>query len=302
MSSIKQLKYAIFNALRFVPDGIMLRAQYFVKLRRWLHLSNPRRFTEWIQWYKTYYRNDEMPQCTDKYLVRNFVIANLGDDKYLNRLYQVCDDARDIDFTSLPEKFVIKTTDGGNGDNVFICRDKSCINTDEIVKKVNGWKHKHYENLSREWAYIGASSSQIIVEEYLDDKNSIDGSIDDYKFLCFNGKFKYLWVDKNRYSDHRRGFWDCELKFLSDVTSDHPTFDTPPRLPSNIMEMIQLSEKLSSQFLFARVDWYNIEGRIVFGEITFYPWSGYVQYYPDEFDFRLGNCFNSAVKEQNIKC
>ena len=84
------------------------------------------------------------------------------------------------------------------------------------------------------------------------------------------------------------------------IISDHPTFDNPPSLPDNIQEMIELSEKLSSKFLFARVDWYNIKGKIVFGEITFYPWSGYVQYTPDEFDFTLGCCFEKASKQQQI--
>lgn len=297
----KKIKYAIFNALRFIPDGIMLRAQYFVKLRRWLHLNNPVRFTEWLQWYKAYYRNENMLQCTDKYMVRDFVKKQLGTDIYLNNLYQVCDKADDIDFDKLPQSFVIKTTDGGNGDNIFICEDKKSIDRGEVIKKIDGWRHKHYEHISREWAYTGAAKSRIIVEEYLEDDGSTDGSIDDYKFLCFNGKFKYLWVDKNRYSDHRRGFWDRELNFLQNIVSDHPTFDTPPALPSNIKDMIFISEKLSSIFLFSRIDWYNIKGKIIFGEITFYPWSGYVQYFPDNFDFILGNCFRIAVEEHNIK-
>lgn len=294
----KKIKYGFINALSFIPDGIMLRAQYLIKLHRWLHLKKPVRFTEWIQWYKVFYRNNEMPQCTDKYLVRDFVEKKLGTNKYLNTLYMVCNDASDIDFASLPNRFVVKTTDGGNGDNVLICRNKGDINVSDVISKVNSWRHKHYENLSREWAYTGATDSKIIVEEYLEDVDSLDGSIDDYKFLCFNGKFEYLWIDKNRYSDHRRGFWNKDLEFLPNVVSDHPTFDVPPALPINVDEMIELSEKLSSSFLFARVDWYNIKGKIVFGEITFYPWSGYVQYNPDEFDFELGKCFSVAAKNE----
>ena len=297
---MRKLKYIIAKSLSFIPDCIMLRVQYWVKLHRWLHLKNPKRFTEWIQWYKAHFRNDEMPQCTDKYLVRDYVKNQLGSETYLNRLYQVCDDAKDIDFNSLPQKFVIKTTDGGNGDNVFICRDKNHVDILEAIEIINSWKHKHYEDVSREWAYTGAIKSRIIVEEYLEDPDSTDGSIDDYKFLCFNGKFKYLWVDKNRYSDHRRGFWNENLNFMPHIVSDHPTFDIPPALPDNIQEMIDLSERLSSNFLFARVDWYNIKGKIVFGEITFYPWSGYVQYNPDAFDFTLGNCFKVAAEERQI--
>ena len=296
----QSVRHFLLKLFAWLPDRVMLPLQYWLILRRKLDMKNPKRFTEWLQWYKVYYRNNEMPQCTDKYLVRDFVINQLGTDKYLNKLYQVCDNAKDLNFDKFPNKFVIKTTDGGNGDNVYICRDKNSINIEDDIRKINSWRHKHYENLGREWAYTGATNSQIIVEEYLEDENSIDGSIDDYKFLCFNGKFKYLWIDKNRYSDHRRGFWNENLNFMPHIVSDHPTFDVPPTLPDNIQEMIDLSERLSSKFLFARVDWYNINGKIIFGEITFYPWSGYVQYNPDEFDFTLGNCFKVAAENLQI--
>ena len=133
----------------------------------------------------------------------------------------------------------------------------------------------------------------MIVEKYLEDDMNQDGSIDDYKFLCFDGKFRYLWIDKNRYSNHKRGFWNENLDFLDDVYSDWPTFEKGEiDLPSNIQQMISFSEKLAEGFPFARVDWYNIKGKIVFGEITFYPWSGYVKFTPDSFDFELGRYFN----------
>ena len=254
-------------------------------------MKNPQRFTEKLQCYKVLYRNDMMLDCVDKYLVREYIEKKLGSDEYLNTLYQVCDSADEINFNALPNKFVIKTTDGGNGDNVLICRDKSKLNIQETIERVNGWRNKKYYAVSREWAYKGAKTSRVIVEQFLESDENSDGSIDDYKFLCFNGKFRYLWVDKNRYSDHRRGFWDENLDFLKGVKSDHPTFDTPPALPHNIDEMIRIAEKLSEDFPFARVDFYNIKGKIYFGEITFYPWSGYVQYTPDSFDFKLGTCF-----------
>lgn len=287
----RRIKYFIAQLLSFLPDAAMLHLQYFIKLHRRLHLKNPVRFTEKIQWYKAYYHNPRMLPCTDKYLVRAYVTEVLGNDRYLNTLYQVCDRADEIDFDALPQQFVIKTTDGGNGDNVFICTDKSHICREDVVRLVNSWRNKKYYTISREWAYRGAKQSRIIVERYLEDPSSKDGSIEDYKFLCFDGKFRYLWVDKNRYSNHRRGFWNESLQFLPDVKSDHPTFDVAPQLPSNIQEMICVAEQLSADFPFARVDLYNIEGRIYFGEITFYPWSGYVQYTPDSFDFELGRWF-----------
>ena len=285
------VRHAILRAFSWVPDKFMLPLQYYIVLHRWPDMKLPKRFTEKIQCYKAFYRNEQMLDCVDKYAVRQYVERKLGTTQYLNELYQVCNNAGEIDFESLPQKFVIKTTDGGNGDNVYICHDKNAIDVEATVALVDSWRNKKYYAVSREWAYKGAKKSQVIVEQLLESDENADGSIDDYKFMCFNGKFRYLWVDKNRYSDHRRGFWNENLEFMPGVRSDHPTFDIAPKLPENILEMVALAEKLAEDFPFVRVDFYNIKGKIYFGEITFYPWSGYVQYTPDEFDFELGSNF-----------
>lgn len=209
----------------------------------------------------------------------------------LNKLFQVCDNAEDIDYDSLPEKFVIKTTNGGNGDNVLIVKNKSALNIHETNRMINSWLKKNYSSVSREWAYADASSHpRIVIEKFLESVDT-QNSLDDYKFLCFNGKFRYLWVDKSRFVHHRRGFWDKDLNFMPDVKSDHPTFENAPALPENIKEMVSIAEALSEGFPFVRVDLYNVDGRIYFGEMTFYPWSGYVQFMPDEFDITLGSEF-----------
>lgn len=287
------LLFLIAKSLFWVPDMMMLKLQYRIKMGRLLNTKNPQRYTEKLQLYKAHYHNPEMLECVDKYTVREFVKRRLGTDRYLNTLFQVADTADGIDFDSLPNKFVLKTTDGGDGANVLVCTDKSELDIDETIRKVNSWRNKKYYIVSREWAYKGAKQSRVIAEAYLEDDANADGSIDDYKFLCFDGKFRYLWVDKDRFSHHKRGFWDENLQFLQGVYSDWPTFDENGiDLPENIQEMIELSEKLAAGFPFARIDWYNIKGKITFGEVTFYPWSGYVQYTPDSFDFELGKYFN----------
>lgn len=288
----QRTRHFILKSLSWLPDKIMLPIQYWAVLKRWPNLKTPKRFTEWIQVYKMCYRNKIILQCVDKYEVRDFVSNRLDGNDYLNELYQICSQGEEIDFDSLPDKFVIKTTDGGNGDNVLIVRDKSKLNIPETINKINLWRNKKYYTVSREWAYTGAKDSRIIVEKLLENPNDINGSIEDYKFLCFNGKFKYLWVDKGRFVDHRRGFWNQDLIFLDGIESDHPTFRHPSPLPSNINDMINIAESLSHGFPFVRVDLYNLSGKIVFGEMTFYPWSGYVQFNPDSFDFMLGREFN----------
>lgn len=287
---LKKIARKCILFLSFVPTKWICSLEYFYHTHRLPNVSHPKRFTEWMQWYKLYYRNETMFECVDKYEVRQYVEKH-GCGKYLNTLYQLCDDANDIDYVTLPNRFVIKTTDGGNGENVYICKDKKNLDVTSVNKLVNSWKNKELGTTGGEWAYSGCKGSRIIVEKYLEDPDSKDGSIDDYKLICFNGKFRFLWVDKNRFSDHRRGFWNEKLEFLKDVYSDHPTFKFPPNLPTNTREMIQIAEKLSAGFPFARVDFYNIRSQIIFGEITFYPWSGYVQYHPDSFDFELGRYF-----------
>ena len=278
----------------------MLSLQYFIKNKRVLHLKNPKRFTEKLEHYKIHYRNEEMQICTDKYAVREYVEKKLGTNKYLNKLYQVCERAEDIDFENLPNQFVIKTTDGGNGVNIIVCRDKSTLDKNQTISKIKGWKSIDYEVLSREWVYDwakrGDRKPKVIVEQYLESKENADGSIDDYKFLCYDGKFRFLWIDKNRYSNHKRGFWNERLEVLDGVYSDHPTFDHAIPLPENIQEMIDVAEKLAKGFPFVRVDLYNINGKIYFGEMTYYPWSGFVTFTPDSFDYELGKYLDINYK------
>ena len=283
-------RFAVLNALSWVPDSIMLRVQYKLKLGRWPNLKHPKRYTEKLQLYKMKYRNPVMFQCVDKYEVHQYVEGK-GLGSILNKVYGIYDKAEDIDFTKLPNKFVAKTTGGGGGENVAVIRDAANTNLEELRGKLALWLKDMGASYGREWAYDGIKKNRIIVEELLEDDENADGSIDDYKMMCFDGKFKSLWIDKGRYSDHHRGFWDESLNFLN-VYSDHDTFQVPPMLPENMGEMVKIAEKLSEDFPYARVDLYNIKGRIVFGEITFYPWSGYVQFTPDEFDFELGSFFS----------
>ena len=286
----QQLRFKILRALSWVPDSLMLRLQYRIQMGFWPNFGNPKRYTEKIQLYKMKYRNPVMHQCVDKYEVRKFVESK-GLGHILNELYGVYDHPEDIDFNKLPNQFVVKTTTGGGGQNVIIVRDKSKENLDSLRSKMTLWSSNN--NLGalagREWAYNNCKT-RIIVEKLLADDLS-GCNLSDYKMMFFNGEFRSLWVDRDRYTNHRRGFWDEHLNFLTDVSSDHDTFDKAPSLPSNIKEMIAVGKKLSEDFPYARIDLYNIQGKIVFGEVTFYPWSGYVKFRPDEFDFRLGAYF-----------
>ena len=286
----QKIRHRIISLFKWIPDELMLKFQYRIILGRWPDLKKPKRFSEIIQVYKIKYRNDAVLRCVDKLEVRKFVSDKLKSSENLTELYQVVKNANDIDLGSLPDKFVIKSTSGGNGDNVLIVTEKSEFDLQSVKTKLNGWLKKNYSNVSREWAYSQvASNPKLIIEEYLEIKS--ENGLEDYKFLCFKGVMKVLWVDKDRFADHKRAFWDGELKFLKNVESDYPTFDEDPGLPEEIMDMKRIAEKLAEDFPFVRVDLYNVKGKIYFGELTFYPWSGYVQFKPDEFDYKLGSYF-----------
>ncbi len=286
----RSIKYSIIRCLKFVPDSVMLKVQYRLFCKRTLNLENPKRFSEKIQKYKINYRNDLLGICVDKYRVRDY-IKQKGLEYILNDLYQVVDYANEIDWKSLPEKFVIKTTDGSNGDNIVIIKDKSTADFNEIKKKLKLWKNKKNVCPGREWAYTQIDKSRIVIEKYLENEKNPEAGLEDYKILCFNGKPEIVIIDKDRYLNHSRNFYDTEWNQIN-AESDCPNFPEDFKKPDNLEEMLTIAQILSSDFPFVRVDLYNVSGKIIFGELTFYPWSGYVTYNPDSFDFDLGKKFN----------
>lgn len=285
----REARRKVLSLLRFIPDKPMLKIQYRIKCGRKLNLKNPQRFTEKLQWYKLYYRDPIMHQCADKYAVREYVKAKgLGD--LLVPLYAHYNRAEDVDWESLPQSFVIKTQHGGGGLNVMTVPDKSLVSKEEMVQKLAFKKKKvGTRGGGREWAYWGIPTG-IVAEELLVNRENPEAGINDYKFFCYNGHAKYIIVDIDRYIGHKRNFYDRDWNDLR-VTSDCAACDREIERPENLEEMLTVAEKLSEGFPYVRVDLYNVDGRIYFGELTFYPWSGYVQYTPDEADFWFGEDF-----------
>lgn len=286
----RTLRHKILKLLLFIPDKLMLRMQYGIKLRRNINLSDPKRFTEKLQLYKLYYRNPVLPVCVDKYRVREF-IKEKGLEASLPLLYGVYEKGEDIDFDKLPERFVIKTNDGTGGNNIIICRDKKELDIPSTVKKLDSWLDLKSVNAGREWAYTGIPKSVIIIEEYLENSENPDAGLEDYKIFCFDGEPYCIVHDGERYIGHKRNFYDLDWHNLH-IGSDCESFGNDAPRPDTLGEMLHVARVLSSGFPFVRVDLYSVGGKVYFGEMTFYPWSGYVQYDPDEFDFRLGSRFD----------
>lgn len=292
----RELRIKILNLLSFVPDKLMIKLQYYIKLNRKLNLDKPTRFTEKIQWYKINYQLPVLKQCVDKYSVRDF-IRHKGLDHTLNNLYGVYSNYKDIEVNGLPDRFVIKSTNGGGGNNIIFCDDKNNFDLQSLEITFKSWLKTKKKSGGREWAYYGLKP-KLIIEEYLVDEVNPKEGIKDYKFFCFNGEVKYIVVDIDRYTKHKRNFYDVNWNYL-DVSSDCPNSGDVLAKPEGLSEMIEVATILSEDFPFVRVDLYYVNKKVIFGELTFYPWSGYVEFKPDKFDFLLGEEFN--IESINIK-
>lgn len=299
ITGTRDLRKRILSSLSWVPDKLMLRIQYFLQTGEKLHLKHPKKFNEFIQCYKLNYHDPEMFRCVDKLEVRN-VVKEKGLEDTLVPLYKVYDKAEDIKPEELPEKFVIKASDGGGGNEVLICREKTEEKISEILSKSKEWMHfkRPKKHIGREWAYQNDLPRKIIVEKLLENP---DGSkdIDDFKFFCYDGKFRVLEWHKDRSTAHSAAHYDENLHYLPDfytyavMHKDHP-------LPDNIKEMVEIAEKLSEGFPFVRVDLYNVAGKIYFGELTFYPASGYFVFRPNDVNTWLGSFFNYPFKQISV--
>ena len=284
----KDRRLKILKFLRFVPDRIMIPIQYRIKTGNKLHLSNPVRYTEKLQWYKLNYRKPIMTECSDKYEVRQYVNEK-GLGHILNRLYAVYASPDEIDFDSLPNSFAMKMT-VGSGMNYFVS-DKNKEDKEKLRNIAKGWFAADSCSYGREWCYYNIIP-KIVFEELLPMNERND--LPDYKFFCFNGKpfCLYTMIDYTKnHENGRLGFFDTDFKLLPYFRKDFKPITEQLEKPENFYKMVEYAQILSKGFPHVRVDFYDISGRIVFGEMTFYNASGYTTFEPDEFDFIMGKEF-----------
>lgn len=287
----RSVREKILRLLSFVPDKQMLQLQYFIKTGRKLNLKNPKRFTEKLQWYKLYYKNPLMIKCVDKYSVRGYV-KKCGLGNILNRCYGVYDSPEDINFDELPEQFVIKDTLGGGGNSVIIVKDKNEFDIASAKIQMQNWINTpaHIRGGGREWPYYSGKEHRIIIENFLEEANE---DLTDYKFFCFNGRVEFIYVISNRVLGNHGELAIMNRKWKRinvSATTQRVMKETPLR-PLNYQKMIKYAEILSKGFPHVRVDLYNINGDITFGELTFFGASGYMEFEPDKFDYILGKKF-----------
>lgn len=289
----RKLRFRILSMLRFIPDEPMLRLQYRIKCGRPLNLAEPKRYTEKIQWYKLYYRDPVMQQCADKYRVREYVRSK-GLGHILNDLYAVYETPDQIDLEKLPEKFVLKLSNGSSTN--LLCRDKSELDPETVKQMFRDFLHQSGASAGREWVYQG-SKPVIAAEELLEDPDEADGALRDYKILCFNGEPAYIICVAGRYTENYCHLvYDTQWK-KQDVKIGESSANGEYAKPDTLEQMLQIAKTLSADLPAARIDLYSIRGRIYFGEITFFPWSGYMHFTPNQFDCILGEHF--VLPEKN---
>ena len=281
--------------LEHMQEEKYVKIVYRLVFGRRLDLKKPKAYTEKINWYKLYYRNPLLKKCADKYEVREYVKNKIG-EKYLNECIGIWNNVDEIEFDKLPNKFVLKPTNG-SGD-VVICSDKLHFNIEEAKKKLKQNKDKHFSSKTKEWAYYGLPY-RIIGERYIESSDRYQ--IKDYKFFCFEGEPKFLFVASERGTENLKfDFFDLDWNWLP-VFNGHEHAHNLKK-PEHFEEMIDVARKLSKDFPHVRVDLYEEEGKVFFGELTFYHFGGFVRFEPDEWDYKFGEYFDiEKIKENREK-
>lgn len=275
-----------YAAMHMVPEKWYLKRKFKKRVGYPLNLDNPKTFNEKLQWLKLHDRNPLYTKMVDKYEAKKYVADIIGEE-YIIPTLGVWEHFDDIDFDKLPNQFVLKCThDSGS---VAICTDKNTFDKKVAKKKLErGLRYNYYYAGGFEWPYKDVKP-RIIAEKYMVDAERQGNELTDYKIMCFNGRVKSSFTCTGRGSS--RGlhvtFYDQEWKKMP-FARHYPAEQEPMPKPKNYEKMVQLAELLAAPLKFARIDFYEINGKIYFGEITFFPGNGTEEFSPEEWDYRIG--------------
>lgn len=273
----------IMSFTKSKSDEEYIRRQYWRRTGKKLNLSTPELYNEKVQYAKLHYHDMRLKQLVDKYAVREYVKEKIG-EKYLTKLYGVYNSVNDIPFDELPNKFVVKLTNG-SGFN-YICKHKTKKEICSIKSRFDKWVKLDFYMLGREWAYKNVPN-RIICEEYLE--NNAATGLNDYKVFCFNGKPELIQVDFDRFTAHKRNLYTPDWVFINEKVAYPNDPNEPIEKPGNLQEMLYCASRLSESFPHVRVDFYSVGERLVFGEMTFYHGAGYLHFDNEKFEKKLGS-------------
>lgn len=274
----------LYRLSPLLPDKLYLQLLFPLKVGYKLDLDNPRTYNEKLQWIKLYYRKPVMSVMADKYAAKQYIADIIGEE-YIVKNYGVWEHFDEIDFSTLPQSFVLKTTHDQGG--VVVVKDKSKLDIKKAKTKLEKHLKKGTYHLMKEWPYKNIQP-RIIAEELLVDNEK--GDLWDYKFYCFNGEPKLMYISHGRQADTTYlDFYDMDFE-KQDIS--RPGFSASEKninKPEQWELMKELSRKLSAGWPHLRVDFYCIEGRLYLGELTFFQGGGMMPFYPESWDYKLGS-------------
>ncbi|MBQ7410444.1 MAG: glycosyl transferase [Clostridia bacterium] len=280
--------YMIYLLGRFIKGDVekdkkYLKILYKFIMKKECDFDSPKTYNEKLQYLKLYNRNPLYTKLVDKFEVKEYVKKIIGEE-YIIPTLGVWDSFDEINFEELPEQFVLKCTHDSGG--LVIVTDKSKFDKKKAKRKIEHCLKRNYFYNNREWPYKDIKP-RIIAEKYMVDESGYE--LKDYKFFCFDGKAKSMFIATDRSADTETcfDFYDMDFNHLP-FTNGHPNATKLINKPDKFEEMIKISELLSKDLIHARVDLYNINGKIYFGEITFFHWSGLVPFVPEEWDYKFG--------------
>lgn len=283
-------KLAIFfliidtGVLNWMSDKTYLKLLYWLRLGKRLNIDRPVTFTEKLQWIKLYNRCPEYTTMVDKVKAKEYVASVVGSE-YVIPTIGVWDSPDEIDFEKLPDKFVLKCNHTSRL-GTYICRDKSKMDIEKVKAGLRRGLRDNYYYRSREWPYKDVPR-KILAEKLIEDNNSLDkNGIIDYKFFCFDGEPRFLYVSDT--SDDMV-FLNTDWTPAGISRHDHKTLKDDPAKPDNLNEMLDIARKLSKDIPHVRIDLYNVNGQIYFGEITFFTNGGFIPFNPESCDNEIGN-------------
>ena len=286
-------KYGFLNSM---DDREYLEKLFYISFHKKLNLDNPKTYSEKLQWIKLYDHNSDYTIMADKYLAKEFVESKIGNG-YIIPTLGVWDNVEDIDFEKLPNQFVLKCTHDSHG--LIICKDKRKLDIQKCRHELKKALKTNYYYKFREWPYKDIKP-RIIAEKYMEDSTTKD--LRDYKFFCFAGEVKLLFVATDRQDAHEEtkfDFFDLDFNHL-DIVNGHPNAASTIEKPKSFEQMIELAKVLSAGIPHVRVDFYDVDGKPYFGEMTFFHWSGLKPFEPEEWDYKMGEWLILPNKKNNM--
>lgn len=290
---VKVLKKAErMEALPTTEYPKLIETEYQKKIGHSLDWNNLQTYTEKMQWEKLYDKNPLKAVLADKYRVREWVENRIGKE-YLIPLLGVWDSFDEIDFSKLPKQFVLKTNHG-TGTNLIV-KDKEKLNIKRTKRMFDDWMRTNYAFTNSLELHYNDIPRKIIAEKYLETES---GELEDYKFLCFDGKPYFCWVDLGRFTKHTRKVFNMQWEVQPWTQSSFEIADCDIPRPQNFDQMVEITASLAKGFSHVRVDLYNVDGKIYFGEMTFTNASGLSRFIPEEYDKVLGEYWNLPLEQE----